>query len=195
MTVKNLRNTLSELIPTSPLAFKNLNKFELIGNNTLNPFLKLRKSIFTPRDKFFKYRILQGDIFCNSRMFRFKMSPSPNCGYCEDQIETVKHIIWECPRSFQAWQIFNSVTTRCCGIEYATYESVILGSPNKIRVLESLIVEILKLILTKDRTDQINEEMIKNTIKLYYKIEKIAMRERELIFKKRWHKLEQIFTP
>jgi hypothetical protein len=195
VTVKSVRETLLEMVPRGPLAYESFNKFELTNLSESNPFLLARKAIFTPRDKFFKYRILQGDVFCNKRLHKFKMSPTPNCNYCLNEVETIKHLIWDCPRSNEAWQYFNSITMQIFNINYVTYDTIVLGPPKPILVLEALVLEVLKLIMKKDREDRINEATIKNHIILYYKIEKMAMRGRETKFRDRWHKLDNFLNP
>jgi hypothetical protein len=195
VTVKSVRKNLLEGIPGGPLAYESFSKFELTNLNENNPFLLTRKAIFTPRDKFFKYRILQGDIFCNKRLHKFKMSPTPYCNYCLSEVETIKHLIWDCPRSNEAWQTFNSITMQYYNINYATYNNIVLGPPNPILVLEALVLEVLKIIIKKDRVDQISDDTVKNHIKIYYKIEKIAMKGKKEKFESRWHKLNKFFNP
>jgi hypothetical protein len=179
------------MAPSSPHPYESFEKFEITNLGENNPFLLARKTIFTPRDKFFKYRLLQGDIFCNKRLHRFKMSPTPYCNYCLVQEESIKHLIWDCPRSSEAWSIFNSITRQCYNMNYATYDSVILGHPDPVSVLESLVVEVLKIIMKQNREDQINVELIKNQFRLYYRLEKMALKGKELKNFRRWQKLEQ----
>jgi phage FluMu protein Com len=195
VTVKSVRETLLEMVPSGPLAYESFDKFQLTNLSESNPFLLARKAISTPRDKFFKYRILQGDVFCNKRLHKFKMSPTPNCNYCLNEVETIKHLIWECPRSNEVWQIFNSITMQTYNINYVTYDTIVLGPPKPVLVLEALVLELLKLIMRRDREDRINEVTVKNHILLYYKIEKIAMGGREREFRDRWHNLNSFVNP
>jgi hypothetical protein len=183
------------MVPSGPFSYETFEKFELTNLSESNPFLLTRKAIFTPRDKFFKYRILQGDVFCNKRLHKFKMSPTPNCNYCHNEVETIKHLIWDCPRSNEAWQIFNSITMQYYNINYATYNTVVLGHSNPILVMEALVLEVLKIIMKQDRDDRISEDAIKNQMKLYYKLEKMAMKGKEIKFLARWQRLAQFFTP
>ncbi len=78
---------------------------------------------------------------------------------------------------------------------YATYNTIVLGNPNPIFILEALILEVLKLIMKQNRDDQIYGETVKNQIRLYYKLEKIAMRNREHKFRDRWKELENFIIP
>jgi hypothetical protein len=123
------------------------------------------------------------------------MVPSPLCNFCNNVVENIKHLIWDCPRSREAWQSFNLLTRRCYNINYVNYESIILGSPNPILLLEAIVVEILKIILKKDRNERITEDVIKNLIRMYYKIERIAMRKDIIKFEARWQNFEQALNP
>ena len=41
-------------------------------------------------------------------MFKFNMTNSPNCPRC-GQIETTKHLLWECYESQKMWNCYNDV--------------------------------------------------------------------------------------
>ena len=194
VTVKSIRKTLIEFLDTPPHPYTNFQKFQLLNVNNGNPFTIIRKSIHMPRDKFFKYRILQGDVFCNERLFRFKLAISPNCDFCSNitEVETIKHTLWDCPRSQRVWNLLKQLVTPAYGVDYFNYETVILGAANYIPLVESLILLGLKLILVKDRTAIISNEEIISRIKMQFIIEKVAMRNSVRAFNKRWSKLETI---
>ena len=153
----------------------------------------LRKAIHAPRDKFFKYRILHGDIFCNERMFRFIKVNSPLCSFCEGNqvVETIKHLLWDCPRSSFVWNTFSTIINRAYNLEYINYNTIMLGAQNPILILESLIVVLLKLIVTKDRNNVITREIIHSQLKLHYILERNMMRKNIDKHKKRWEKLSE----
>ena len=190
ITVKILRQTLLENFPIPFFPYMNHEKFQLDYDHQHNPFVLIRKAIHAPRDKFFKYRILHGDIFCNERMFRFKMVDSPFCPFCVGgSIETIKHLLWECPRSGFVWDTFSTIINRSYNLDYINYTTVVLGSQNPILVIESLILALLKLIVTKDRTNVITTEMIHSQIKTQFILEKNLMRKVHGKFRKRWERL------
>ena len=193
VTVKTIRNTFVESLADPPHPYMNEEKFQLINVNKVNPFLLIRKFIHTPRDKFFKYRILQGDIFCNERMFRFRMTESPNCTFCSHtvEVETIKHLLWDCPRSQQVWNYVNSVVRLAYNINYINYNTVVVGSENPIPVVESIIVTALKLILVIDRSLLVSRNEVRNRIKHQFILEQNAMRNKEQAFIKRWSRLER----
>ena len=194
ITVKSIRNTFLENQMVPPYPYTEYQKFQLTNVNNLNPFTNIRKFIHRPRDKFFKYRILQGDIFCNERMFRFKMVNSKFCSYCgiSQTVENIKHMIWDCPRSQEAWLYLKNVVLQSYSIDYISYETVILGAAKPIPLVESIIVLVLKLIMTKERSTQIQIEQIKNQIKAQYIIEKHAMKNNLDKFNSRWSNIQTI---
>jgi len=194
ITVKKLRNTLLEVVMPQPPSFMDYQKFELEQPDLFEPFSKIRKYFRMPRDRFFKYRILQGDIFCNSRMFKFKMVNSNECNFCADggEIETIKHMIWSCPRAESLWNYVKQICRRAFNIEYVTYDTVILGSKNPIPVLENIILIGLKLVMSKDRSQSIDNQVFINRVNNLRLIEKNSFKNKQALFKNRWAKLDQI---
>jgi hypothetical protein len=191
VSVKSLRAVLSEndVVPMYP--FMDYNKFQLDeqGDN-LAPFRLIRKHIKVPRDKFFKYRILMGDVFCKARMFKFRMVDSVLCDYCahHDVVETIKHMLWECPRAQNLWNYVINLVARAYGVNYISYNTIILGQEVAIPVIENVIITTLKLIMVKDRSTEIAVEQLKNKIKVQFFIEKRSLKQRD--FQKRWGLLE-----
>ncbi len=61
-------------------------------------------------------------------------------------------------------------------------------------LLESLILILLRLIITKDHTNSITLEMILGQIKTQYILEKTAMIKKQSKFQKRWEKLSDILS-
>jgi len=196
ITVKNLRLNLLDKQANPLYPYMDTNKFGLTDPQLIshNPFTLIRNTICPPRDKFFKYRILQGDIFCAERMFKFKMSPSPFCTYCHNTqvIESIKHLLWDCPRAKSVWEYINEIAVNGYNRDYVTYNSIILGSESPIPILENLIIIALKLLLSKDRTSAVNNNEIKNRIKRLFIIEKYAFRRKKRNFEKRWEKVPRV---
>jgi len=57
------------------------------------------------------FRLIHNDFFTHSRMFRYKMTESDECPRCA-QVETTKHLLWECVHARQMWQLYNEYITR-----------------------------------------------------------------------------------
>ena len=69
-----------------------------------------------------------------------------------------------------------------------------MSSHQQIPVLESIVLEILKLIITKERDISITNDAIKCAIKNYYLLEKYSMKKNTRKFNTRWHPLDQLFA-
>ena len=194
ITVKGIRRILLECKSSLPNPYDNLAKFEIPQHITSgkNPFQLARKALYASRDKFFKYRILHGDIFCNSRMHRFKMVNSPNCSRCPNTIETVKHLLWECPRSRNVWDYLNLRLKDDIGYDYVNYETIILGGDRPIYIVEILIVWLLRVIMSIERDEIITNSIVDQQIKTLFNYEKISFGENTNKFKLRWESLESI---
>jgi exonuclease III len=194
INVKNLRMIFSESMNTPVYPFNNDNKFKIFSQVTHNPFTLIRKAISAPRDRFFKYRILQGDIFCNERLHRFKMSETPYCDYCMTHnnlhiVEDIKHITWDCPRSQSVWSHLKTIVNTAFNQEYINYKTVILGSEEPILVLERLIVLGLKLILVKERTNPILTRVLNNQFNAQFILEKGSNRKHFDRNRQHWDKI------
>jgi exonuclease III len=193
VTVKLLRKLLSEreLVPIYP--FMDYVKFQIAepGDN-LTPFRVIRKNIKVPRDKFFKYRILMGDVFCKSRMFKFKMVNSALCDFCNNQhiVEDIKHMLWDCPRAQILWVYLKNLIGQSYGVDYISYKTIVVGQEATISVVETLIILTLKLIMVKERSTEVTVEQLENKIKAQYFIEKCSLKQQN--FQNRWGSMEQL---
>jgi hypothetical protein len=187
VTVKNLRAILLNIPKNITFPFQNYDKFELLINReeNHNPFLLFRKALHAPKDRSYKYRILHGDIFCNSRMYKFKMVESPYCSSCPDHIETIKHVLWDCPRAKNTWEHLNSSTRDWLGCDYVSYDTVIRGNTNPNMAMETMITWLSKLILGINR-DHISLSQIENKWKTLLFYERSAFGRNSKIMKSRW---------
>ena len=194
VSVKGIRVILRDSLPKLRMPYLNLEKFELNNINHIehNPFLLSREALHAPRDRFYKFRVLHGDIFCNSRMFKFKMVNSPNCSICPDTAETVKHLLWDCPRSAAIWSYLNDLTRECLGGEYIDYNVIILGNPNPILAMETMIVWAMKTITSIERDHIVNNETILNKLVTLLHYEQKAFGRHSKKLSKRWGNLLQL---
>jgi len=172
--------------------YLNHDKFELPEGGqdenevSFNPFLLARIALHSPRDRFYKFRLLHGDIFCSERMDRFKMKDYPNCDFCTNTVETIKHVLWDCPRAARAWNFLNEETRTCLGSEYINYSSVIIGNPQPNMAMETMITWTCKLIMSINREDNISNELLLAKFKTLYYYEKKMLGTNSRKMQKRW---------
>ncbi len=132
-----------------------LEKLGITGNTEgKNPFLEYRKSNISSRLRYFKFRLLHGDIYSKERMFKFKMADSDKCDHCS-LVENTRHLIWECPRAKRVWESVRRVVNVYDRDEVLNYECVFFGMTTGNTVLNSLITAITRLIISKDRKEHI----------------------------------------
>ena len=74
------------------------------------------------------------------------------------------------------------------------YNTIILGSKEPIFVIEALNVPLLRLIVTKDRTNTITREMVHSQIKTQYIMERNMKRYNQHKFEKRWERLRDYLS-
>jgi hypothetical protein len=129
-------------------------------------FPRLYKTVKDTKLRALQYRLLHGDIFCKERMYRFKMSESPECERC-GEVETIKHQFYECDSAFNSWRRYNSILDEIgfgdCKVE--SYADVLLPSVYGNEVSETLKTIILKMHLQISRPLIVNKNMILTTFK------------------------------
>jgi exonuclease III len=124
-------------------------------------FSKLYKTVKDPKLRAMRHRLLHGDIFCKERMYRFKMSESPECERC-GEVETIKHQFYECDSAFNSWRHYNNILEEIgfgdCKVE--SYVDALLPSTYGNEVSETLKTIILKMHLQISRPLMVNKNMI-----------------------------------
>jgi len=135
---------------------KFVSKYGVQIRGTNNPFLTARKVNHATSLKIFKYRLLHGDIFCNERMFKFKMVDSPNCKRC-GRVETVKHVLWECVRAKKLWNLFNSILFSLGYANKVDFDSIFVGFIRTELVIESVITRLTQILLNIERETDIED--------------------------------------
>ena len=83
------------------------------------------------------FRVVSGDIFSKERMFRFGRVDNNRCERCE-QVETTKHLLWECAESKNIWELFN---------EWLRRSALRLGNINEYKDIFWIKVKIIQEII------------------------------------------------
>jgi hypothetical protein len=71
-------------------------------------FNRFREECKNPKLRHIHFRLLHNDFYTHRKMFKFKMTDSPNCPRCGLE-ETTRHLLWECEDSKKIWLIFNTI--------------------------------------------------------------------------------------
>ena len=52
----------------------------------------------------FQYKILNCILYTNEKLFRLGLTDSPCCAFCQEDIESIEHLLFSCKVSFKFWQ-------------------------------------------------------------------------------------------
>ena len=52
----------------------------------------------------FQYKILHNIVFTNDKLFRFGLSQSPNCTFCNEEPESIEHLLSRCKVPSEFWK-------------------------------------------------------------------------------------------
>ena len=103
---KSIYNKFFSKVCTKPTARK---KYEE-SFNTEESQLDWKKNYLTPiratlstKLREFQYKILNRILYTNDMLFKFKKIESPLCYFCENDIETIEHFLFLCPRVQVFW--------------------------------------------------------------------------------------------
>ena len=68
--------------------------------------LKFRRKCKNIKLRHVFFRLISGDIFSKERMCRYRMINNNTCERCQ-QVESTRHLLWECVESRNIWDLFN----------------------------------------------------------------------------------------
>lgn len=159
VSVKMLRTRLLEL-DKKEISFPYNTRMGVTNHSDGNPFVVAKKYNISVALYYFKYRLLQGDIYTKVRMKKFKMTLDENCDYC-GRTEDEKHMLWECERVKNIWrvaqEVFQEYSTGCV----INFGSLFVGFSPTDGVLESVLTKITRLIVTRERQEPIAMARVK----------------------------------
>ena len=127
---------------------------------------RLRKLTST-RHKNILLRTVHGDIFSNSRLYKFGLRTSPNCSNCPEAVETIQHRIFECPKAAQAWLKLNEIKSELnlSPLTDLTLENLV-GAKDRLSKIELALNAELILKLTSRSEGYCPEQVVRATIQL-----------------------------
>jgi hypothetical protein len=104
---------------------------------------RMRKNCHNSKLRNIYFRLTHNDFFTRLRMKKYKMVESDECERCCNNIETTKHLFYDCVQVKNIWIIFNEIMTKIGKGEDSVrkYEDIY-----KIPVLESITIVKLRII-------------------------------------------------
>jgi hypothetical protein len=135
VTLKTLLNKIECLNVTEKLGIAHFDEQNIVTVRQRCKNTKLRSIYF---------RLIHNDFFTHKKMKRFNMTESDKCPRC-DEIEDMRHLIWECPKVKQIWELYNQVMESINGVKVTNYEDVFVPGESdavcnvKIKLIQELI--------------------------------------------------------
>ena len=135
--------------------------------------LRLKKLTST-RHKNILLRTVHGDIYSNSRLFKFGLKDDPKCCNCPEPIETVIHKIAECPKAIEAWNKLERTKRRLNlnTLSDLTIENLV-GAKDRVGKVELALQAELILKLTSRGEQYCPEQLVKSAVMLVCGSEKL----------------------
>jgi len=160
LTVASIRN---RILQKSNTPFKFVSKLGIVQHENINPFIVAREVNQSIAQKIFKFRLLHLDIFCNERMFKFKMVQSKNCDRC-GCVESIRHVLWECVRASRVWDYLNNILTVQGYNITVSFDSLFVGFAPTNPVVECIITRLTQLLLQIERNNDFDLEFLKKIL-------------------------------
>ena len=111
---------------------------------------KIRK-LTSVRHRSILLRIAHGEVYSNSRLFRFGLITSPGCENCDCDLETIAHKIVECQAAKESWKELNLAKVKL-GLQTGqiSLEGIMgTGIANKDKLSLVLNAELLQVIISQ----------------------------------------------
>jgi len=126
-------------------------------NFSFNIFYKNKiKPMKVSKIKEFLFKISHNICLCQENLYKWKISEKKDCPYCGNPNQNIKHLLWECPQTFQLWNTLSENLHININYEY-----IILGGNN--RKLNN-VISVIMYIIYKKFVEDLNSN---NTISLF----------------------------
>jgi hypothetical protein len=94
-------------------------------------------------------RIAHGDVYSNSRLFKFGLIDNPSCRNCSAATEDINHKLISCPNSLKVWREIKRLKDRLgLEMEYPVTMEEVLGTRNGDKLSLALNAEVLTKIMS-----------------------------------------------
>ena len=139
----------------------------ILDPGELMTWTKRTKSLTSTRHKNILLRVAHGDVFSNSRLFRFNLIDNPGCKNCQEPFESIQHRITECQAARAAWELLNTFKERV-GLRVLSDFSIenVLGAKDPVTKVELALNAELIHRLTSVSHHPSPERLVKSVTKL-----------------------------
>ena len=120
---------------------------------------KFRKQCKNIKLRHIYFRLISRDFYTKERMLRFRMSRDDECSRC-GEVETYKHLFWECRESKRVWNAFNDYMSSINQPHTVEkYDDVFLIDDN--RIISMLKVRVIQAMIQIERPSGWGIEMVR----------------------------------
>jgi hypothetical protein len=186
ITVKQLQLTLKVVLNR----IESTNFTERLGIDDFErgDILSFRKSCTNSKLRNIHFRLINRDFFTHSRMKKYKMTQTDQCPRC-GQIESINHLLWECPHVKQVWNSFNSFMRKMGDEkeEVKSYNNVYKFGQKSVTTL--IKIKVIQALIQIERPKNWNEDRMEALVKDLIINSKIYCRKK-VLFRKILNKME-----
>jgi exonuclease III len=191
ITVKQLQIILKKAM--SKVESLDVSKKVQIQDFNCENIVTFREQCKNPKLRNIYFRLIHNDFFPHSRMKKYKMTNSDKCPRC-DEVETTKHMLWECAHVQNIWRLFNELMSKMrLENEHVTiYDDIY--KPGKTAAISLIKIRVIQELIQIVRPTNWDEGKMKNICNELLKMEKYnAMTTRtNHKFIVKWQKILQI---
>ena len=145
---------------------------------------RLRRLTST-RHKCALMRVAHGDVYTNSRLFKFGLINDPKCANCDALNEDLDHRLIECRQAVEAWRLLDE-KLEIIGAQAATELTMggILGAKDdyqRSKLPLTIKAELVSRLMRKGGQTYCPRVMVKASLKTILNAEKLTQEQRELL--------------
>jgi len=127
----------------------------------------------------FQYQVLNRSLVTNKHLYQWNMSISERCSFCNQDVETIEHLLFQCEKVKQFWKEYSDIFHPHLDLNVivANQKSVILGATctQNRNLVNHLILLCKKYVYnTRCKNTQLSVEgvlaMVKNCYSIEYQI-------------------------
>ena len=102
---------------------------ELLEDININKCVKqIQKQTYVSKYRSFQYRLLMRAVVTNVQLYHWGIKPSRKCSFCDQDIETYQHLLFDCICVAPIWEKVNSIAINMNIEVNITYPNIICNT-------------------------------------------------------------------
>ena len=153
------------------------------------------KATISPKHRVFQFKLIHRSLVTNKSLYEWKLKDTNLCSFCENQEETIYHLLWGCTMVQTLWKaVFDWLADKTSSNINFTSKEILLGIDESNLVFYNAVFILVKQYIYSSRCKNtpLNFYMLLNNIKFYIQTEKyIAVKNNKLNYhNKKWAMLQ-----